>query len=274
MRKVLVLGIGDVGSAVAHLLFRAGQLVTIQDEPRPASCRRRMAFVDAMFDGEAQLTGVIARLVRSTAVSPSAWSIRFVPVTSVAQVTAIERLAPDVLVDARLRKRAKPESLRGLAPLTIGLGPGFIAGGNVDVAVETSWDNLGRILRRGPTLPFKGEPRAIGGHARDRYVYAPAAGVFSSVHDIGDLVERGETIAKIGGRTIVAPLDGKLRGLSRSGIPVAKGAKIVEVVPRGADEKIVGIGPRPRRIAESVLALVRERRDYSGSIPARRTISA
>jgi xanthine dehydrogenase accessory factor len=261
MRKILVLGVGDIGSAVAHRLFRAGHLVAIQDAPHPVTSRRRMAFSEAMFEHETQLTGVIARLIRPSALSAATWTFRFVPVTSASLDLAIERLAPDVIVDARMRKRAIPESLRRRGRLAIGLGPGFVAGDNVDVAIETSWDNLGRILRRGPTLPFNGEPRAINGHARDRYVYAPRAGVFSSDREIGDAVKRGEPIAKIGRQSIKAPLAGRLRGLSRAGLRVTKGAKVVEVVPSGSAEKVAGIGERPGRIAASVLTLVRELRD-------------
>ncbi len=261
VRKILILGVGDVGSAVAHRLFRSGNLVIIQDEARPAATRRHMAFADAIFDGEAQLTGVIARLVGAAALSRSSWTMRYVPVTTAAAGDVIKRLAPDIVVDARMRKRAKPGALRRLARLTIGLGPGFIAGDNVDVAVETSWENLGRILRKGPTLPFRGEPRVIAGHGRDRYVYAPLAGVFASKCEIGDAVRPGETIARIGRRAIKAPLAGRLRGLTRPGVKVSKGAKIVEVVPTGANEKVAGIAERPRRVADAVLTLVRELRD-------------
>jgi xanthine dehydrogenase accessory factor len=86
---------------------------------------------------------------------------------------------PDVLIDARMQKRAMPEALRGVAPLTIGLGPNFVAGMNVDCAIETQWgDDLGRVVWQGPTQPLAGEPRAIAGHGRDRLVYAPVAGIF------------------------------------------------------------------------------------------------
>jgi len=258
VRRVLVLGLGDVGSAVAHRLFQAGELVVIQDGPHPVAARRRMAFVDVVFDGEAQLTGVIARQIAAAGLSRASWTIRYVPVTTAAPADVIKRLTPDVIVDARMHKRGKPGHLRRLAQLTIGLGPGFVAGDNVDLAVETSWENLGRILRRGPTLPFRGEPRAIAGHGRDRYVYAPVAGVFSSKHEIGDAVKEGEAVAGIGRRVIKAPLAGRLRGLTRPGVTVTKGAKVVEVVPTGAAEKVSGIGERPRRIAEAVLTLVRE----------------
>src|SRR5258708_23193809 len=158
--------------------------------------------------------------------------------TTVAVEDAIQRLAPDIIVDARLRKRATPERLRDRARLTVGLGPGFVAGDSVDFAVETSWENLGRILRKGPTLPLRGEPRRIGGHARDRYVYASASGVFSSDRDIGDAVKRGERLRKIGRQAINAPLAGRLRGLTPSGGPVAKRAQIVQAVPAAAPEKL------------------------------------
>jgi hypothetical protein len=35
------------------------------------------------------------------------------------------------------RKRAVPPDRRGLAPLSIGLGVGFVPGGNCDIAIET-----------------------------------------------------------------------------------------------------------------------------------------
>ncbi|MBV8535990.1 MAG: hypothetical protein JO128_10380 [Alphaproteobacteria bacterium] len=257
MRRVLVLGIGDIGSAVAHRLFRAGELAVIQDDPRPATSRRRMAFVDAMFDGETQLTGVIARLISPARLSPSTWSVRFIPVTATEPASAIEKLKPDVIVDARMKKRGRLERFNRLARLTIGLGPGFVAGETVDVAVETDWDNPGRIFRAGATPARR---RESNGYGRERVLYAPGAGLFTSRREIGDAVRRGDAIAKVGRRTITAPIAGRLRGLARSGQPVAAGVEIAEIVPAGVDEKIVGIAERPRRIADSVLTLVRELR--------------
>jgi hypothetical protein len=55
---VLVRGVGDVGSAVAAVLFRAGYAVALHDEPAPAAPRRGMAFADAVFDGVARLDGL------------------------------------------------------------------------------------------------------------------------------------------------------------------------------------------------------------------------
>jgi hypothetical protein len=45
---VVVRGVGDVGSAVAHRLFVEGYAVVIHDGPTPTTTRRGMAFADAV----------------------------------------------------------------------------------------------------------------------------------------------------------------------------------------------------------------------------------
>jgi len=57
---------------------------------------------------------------------------------------------PNVLIDARMRKPAHPESHLGLPELTIGLGPKFVAGQTTDLIVETAWgDGLRRVSNHG-----------------------------------------------------------------------------------------------------------------------------
>lgn len=257
---VLVRGAGDVGSAVAVLLFRAGYAVALHDEPAPAALRRGMAFVDAIFDGQCLLDGVAAhRIDQAGGLGLALRERKVVPVTAIPfqQVVGARRWA--VLVDARLRKRTVPETQRGLAPLTIGLGPNFIARQNVDLAIETSWgDTLGAIISDGPTLPFTGEPRSLGGVSRDRFVYAPASGVFEATTSIGAYVVAGDNLAKIGKVDLRAPLAGVVRGLTRSGVEVAATTKVIEIDPRGDPSAAFGLGERPRRIAEGVCRALEE----------------
>jgi len=160
-----------------------------------------------------------------------------------------------------MRKRAVPERQRGMAPLTIGLGPNFIAGETVDLAIETIWgDRLGAIVETGPTLPLDGEPRAIGGVGRARFVYAPAGGRFETSARIGDRVEESAVIATVGGVALHAPIEGVIRGLTRTGVKVDIRTKVIEIDPRGDPAAAFGLGERPRRIAEGVLkALARAR---------------
>jgi xanthine dehydrogenase accessory factor len=135
---VLVRGVGDVGSAVAVVLFRAGYAVALHDEPAPAARRRGMAFADAVFDGAAVLDGLTALRVDTSAELRDTLTAReVVPVTVVPFSQTLEAANWSAVIDARMRKRAVPEGQRGLAPLTIGLGPNFVAGETVDLAIET-----------------------------------------------------------------------------------------------------------------------------------------
>jgi len=267
MARVLIRGSGDVGSAVAHLLLRNGHEVVVHDVALPAAPRRGMAFADAIFDGACELDGIRARLAELGELGAGRGGEVLV---NVAQELGdvLAALLPEVLVDARMRKRAQPEGQRGLAPLTIGLGPNFVAGEAVDVAIETQWgDDLGTVVWEGATKPLGGEPRSFEGHARDRFVYAPASGVMRTGAEIAQRVSAGQTVATITEQALRAPLDGILRGLVHDGVPVQSGAKVLEVDPRGDLTKVFGIGPRPRRIAEGVLEAMqpRSRRGHSAA---------
>jgi xanthine dehydrogenase accessory factor len=219
-----------------------------------------MAFADAVFDGAATVDGIEAVRVDDVQGVDQVLAQRRVIALHIGPLPSLlATVRPDVLVDARMRKRDEPENQRGLAPLVIGLGPNFVAGRNCDLTVETSWAALGAVITEGPALPLAGEPRALGGHGRDRYVYAPIAGVFTTGARIGDSVASGEVVAAIGAHPIAAPLAGVLRGLARSGVPITIGTKILEVDPRGdSAAQVSGLGDRPVRIAEGVLKAIRQ----------------
>ena len=260
MSTVLVRGTGDVGSAVATLLYREGHAVVVHDSPAPSHARRGMALCDALYAHTAELDGVLAKHARDPRALPRMLECRrAVPVTDAPLDDVLAEVRPEVVVDARMRKRSRGDAERRLAPLVIGLGPGCDAGVDVDVAIETQWgDDLGAIVRRGPTRPLSGEPQPIAGHARDRVVYAPADGTFRTSLRIGDAVVAGREVARVGDVPIVAPLSGCLRGLAHDGAAVHAGAKVVEVDPRGDAAAAHGVGERPRRIAQGVLAAIDE----------------
>src|SRR5512145_1115111 len=177
---IFIRGAGDIGSAVAHVLFSAGYPVVIHDSPKPSATRRKMAFCDAIFDGVAELEGVTAQLFKNMpdliAHLPEHDRI---PVATLELGSVLAELRPNVLVDARMRKHDPPETQIMLAPFTVGLGPNFVAGLTVHAVIETGWNEaLGQVIWTGAARPLEGEPQTIAGHARDRYVYAPAAGLF------------------------------------------------------------------------------------------------
>ena len=258
--KILARGSGDVASAVARLLFGSGYAVLIHESPQPTVTRRKMAFTDAVFDGSAWLDGIEGRRVDDLSDLLAAFQMRqFIPLTVADFEWIRKEVSPAILVDARMKKHAIPEPQRGLAPLTIGLGPGFVARENVDIAIETGrGPDLGRIIRVGAAAALKGEPVSLAGHARDRYVYAPAEGVFRTVLQVGDSVCLGQVVAHINGQPLTAPLDGVLRGLTRDGVPVAVKTKVIEVDPRGESAQVSGVAERPSKIAEGVLRAIEE----------------
>jgi xanthine dehydrogenase accessory factor len=178
--RVLVRGAGDVGSAVAVVLYRAGYAVALHDEPTTSTPRRGMAFADAVFDGWATLDTLTGVRAATPAELRHALNLGdAIPVAVTSFSDAIEATNWAALIDARMRKRAVPEVQRGLAALTIGLGPNFVAGENVDLAIETMWgDRLGDVIEAGSTALLAGEPRPIGGAARERFIDAPEAGRF------------------------------------------------------------------------------------------------
>lgn len=255
---VLVRGLGDIGSAVAHRLFRDGYRVIIHDDPKPTTTRRGMAFADAAFDGgRATLENIDARRADDLdTVTRLLGARQAVPVYVRPIGPLLKVMQPEVLIDARMRKRSRPDVQRGLAPLTIGLGPNFEVGRTCDIAVETSWERLGAVIIEGATMPLAGEPRSLGGHARERYVYAPFDGIFQTRAHIGDVVSVDQDIAMIGFTALAAPVAGILRGLTHDGVPVTARTKVIEIDPRGAAAEIIGISERPRRIAEGVAAAI------------------
>jgi xanthine dehydrogenase accessory factor len=254
---VLVRGSGDVGSAVAVVLHRAGIGVAIHEVAAPSAPRRGMAFADAVFDGETSLDGLVARRVDDVASLAQTVASGSIPVTTAPLDDVLAALAPDVLVDARMRKRAVPEPQLHLAPLTIGMGPNVVAGETTHLAIETQWgEHLGAVLEAGATRALGGEPRSFEGHGRDRFVYAPVDGVLRTAARIAQRVSAGEVVATVGDEPLHAPLDGILRGLTHDGVEVAAGTKVVEVDPRGDVSKVTGLGARPRRIGEGVLRAI------------------
>jgi xanthine dehydrogenase accessory factor len=169
-------------------------------------------------------------------------------------------LEPAAMVDARMRKRERAPCQLHEAPLTIGLGPGFRAGETVHAVVETNWgERLGAVVWTGEAEPYTGQPRAVAGYARERYLYAPHAGRFRTELVIGAPVAAGQLVGWVDATPLRAPIAGTLRGLTRDGVPVAAGAKVVDIDPTADPARAVGIGERPRRIAEGVLRALRER---------------
>lgn len=254
-------GAGDIGSAVAHRLRRAGLRPILREGAAPVAARRLMAFAPAVYEGEAELEGL--RGVRCDTFEAALACLEDPGLLPVLVWPGEDRSAPRhpaVVVDARMRKKQQPPVQIDEAPLVVGIGPGFCAGVHAHAVVESNWgDELGRVIWEGASMDYTGRPRVVKGHGLERYLYAPQAGTFRTAHKVLDLVETGQELGRVDDVPLTANLGGILRGLAQGGIQVAAGAKLAEVDPRGEARFCIGIGDRPGRIADGVLTAIREK---------------
>lgn len=260
-RFIIVRGAGDLATGTIHRLWSAGFFVMALETGRPAAIRRKAALSEAVYDGRAKVENMKGVRVFAPNEAWPVMSAGCVPVLVDSEGASISELKPAVVVDAILAKKNTGTN-RAMAPLTIALGSGFAAGDDVDAVIETMrGHNLGRIIIEGSALPNTGVPGSIRGYAAERVIHAPSAGTIQTIRRIGDLVEKGETLAWIrnGQEKIAvgATLDGVLRGLIRSGYPVSKGLKIADIDPRKEERgNCFTISDKARCIGGSVLELV------------------
>ncbi len=249
-----VLGTGDIASAIARSLFLAGWSVVLLRDTAVPVLRRGMSFDDALEDGTAELDGVAAVAALSAESLPELMLARRGVVVSNLDPAVLAACTglPAVLVDARMRKYAAPADIRPLAACAIGIGPGFAAGGNVHIAIETLPGQEGGVVTAGPTATPTGEAVPLGGAGAERFLYAPIAGAWLPEVPPGTWLEAGRVIGRLGRLLVEAPIGGCVRGLVRAAPGgVARGSKLVEIDPR-PEATWFGVPPRARRIAAGV----------------------
>ena len=258
---IIVRGGGDMATGVIHRLWSAGFPVLILESARPTAIRRQVALCEAVYEGVATVEGATAQRIESIEQIPAALDAGKIPLLVDESGESIARLHPAAVVDAILAKR-NLGTHRDMAPLTVALGPGFVAGRDVDYVIETMrGHNLGRIIREGAAQPNTGVPGKIGGYAAERVIHAAHTGTLEHCREIGDVVEQGEPMAYIRNEAGVFPvgatIPGLIRGLIRDGFPVWQGLKIADIDPRYEEhDNCFTISDKARCIAGSVLELV------------------
>ena len=270
---IVVRGAGDLATGTIHRLKKAGFRLLVLEAEHPAAIRRQVALSEAVYAGSARVEDVEAvRMDVDLAEKKNRkelleqemeriWKKDGVPVLVDPAGLSIAALRPAVVVDAILAKK-NLGTTKEMAPLVIALGPGFTAGEDVDVVIETKrGHNLGRVIRSGSAVPNTGIPGIIGGYGKERVMHAQAEGILRNVASIGDIVEARAVIAEIetenGTVPVEASLSGLLRGLIRDGYPVTKGFKIADIDPRQEElQNCFTISDKARCIAGTVLVVI------------------
>ncbi len=284
-------------TGIIHRLYRAGHRVIALETDYPAAIRRQVSFCEAVYDGSAAVEGVTARLVPALTdaetdtetysgindtpaahIASEKWDSSVieavleageVPLLIDPKGESIALLKPDVVVDAIIAKKNLGTTI-DMAPLVIGVGPGFTAGQDVHLVIESMrGHNLARIITDGMAQPNTGVPGNIAGFTSERVIHAPAAGYIHDVRKIGDIVQKGDEIARIYPDKesydnalseyvpVNATITGIIRGLIREGYYFKEGFKIADIDPRESElSNCFTISDKARSIAGSVLEAV------------------
>lgn len=255
--KVIVRGGGDVASGTIQKLYRSGFRVLVLETEKPTAIRRNVAFSEAVYEGETVVEDIRAVLVKSEGEIIKAWEDGYVPVSVDGPGRLIDIIKPSIVVDAILAKKNLGTNMN-MAPVTIALGPGFNAGKDVNIVIETMrGHNLGRLIFNGFAMKNTGTPGLIGGFTKERVIYSPCDGIIKNNRKIGDIVKVDEIIAQIGDMTVKAEISGLLRGIIRDGMAVSKGLKIADIDPRIEEvENYNSISDKARCIGGGVLEAI------------------
>ena len=253
-RCAIVLGGGELGTGIAHALFRAGLPVLVVDRPVPSALRLGVAFAAAAVAAERRITveGVAAVSCGSHREIAAAWERGEVPLW-VGPVAAL-RLRAALCVDARMRRLTAPLARWPEAEVRIGIGPGFVAGGDVGFVVESNrGPTLGRVLERGSAETHTGLPGLVAGYREERILRAPCAGRFVRRRALGAFVAPGDIVGEVAGQAVRARLDGMVRGLKLTGVPVGAGHKVGDVDPRRDRALLATMTDKARAVGQGVL---------------------
>jgi xanthine dehydrogenase accessory factor len=229
---VVVRGGGDIATGTICRLHHCGFKLLILEISHPTAIRRTVALSEAVYEGQQRVQEVTAERIATVEECTTCWSRNRVPLLVDPTAACLSKLQPIALIDAILAKK-NCGTAKNMAPITIGLGPGFYAGRDVHAVIETARGHqLGRIIYTGSPQANSGIPGMIGGYAKDRVIYAPHSGIIEGVADIGSQVTKGETIARINSLELIAPISGLVRGMIRNLTEVTQGLKIGDIDPR------------------------------------------
>lgn len=254
---VVVRGGGDLASGVIYKLHQCGFPVFILECEQPSAIRRRVSFCEAVYTNTTTVEKLTCERVFNIMQGYEVLKKGNIPLLVDPKGDSIQELQPTVVVDAILAKRNIGTNI-DMADVVIGLGPGFTAGKDVDMVVETKRGHrLGSIYITGSAIANTGVPGVIEGYGKERVIHAPAFGVMKEVAHIGDIVEQGQCIAYIEDCEVQATITGVLRGILRTGYVVSKGMKMADIDPRKEEvENCNTISEKARCIAGGVVEAI------------------
>jgi len=253
-KLAIVRGGGDLATGIIYRLWKAGYAVLSLEIETPLVVRRTVSVASAVFDGSTVIEDMEA--VRIDSLNDFSFDRSRISVLVDPEGESISILKPDILVDAIMAKRNLGTN-KAMAPLVIGIGPGFSAPGDVDAVIETKRGHwLGRVVMNGSAIPNTGVPGLIKGYTIERLLRSPDEGYVIPVKSIGDSVIPGDVVAHVDGLPVCSQIEGIVRGLIHPSVKVKKGLKIGDIDPRGEREHCFSITDKALAIAGGVLEVI------------------
>ncbi|HCU68389.1 MAG TPA: EF2563 family selenium-dependent molybdenum hydroxylase system protein [Desulfomicrobium sp.] len=256
-RVIAIKSGGEMASAIVWRLHHARlRRIVILETAHPLAVRRTVSFCEAVHDGACMVEDVRGVRIDGPEQVEAAWAAGEVPILVDPEWRSLDAIRPDVLVDAIIAKRNLGTRLND-APLVIGLGPGFEAGQDAHLVVETNrGHDLGRIITAGCAAPNTGTPGTIGGVSKERVLRAPVSGKLVWECSLGDMVGKGQVLGRVDGVPVTAEISGLLRGQIRPNGHVPQGLKLGDIDPRGDASYLHTISDKGRALGGAVLECI------------------
>jgi hypothetical protein len=207
-----------------------------------------MSFHDALFGDRAAIDEIVAqRAENGVEVLSALAGVNTVAVTPLGLLDLLVLRNLDLIVDARLQEAAQRPHLKNLAGLTIGLGSGFAAGADCDVALPV-YSGKAAFSIAGDS----DEPQRM----QERFIYAERRGLWQTAVDLGSRAFRRLVVGHISGAAVSAASDGILVGVVRDGSEVVEGDILAELEPRIRQATWTGMDRAGRATARAVVRAV------------------
>ena len=259
---VIVRGAGDLATGVVYSLYKSHFKIIVLETQHPSAIRRKVALSEAVYDGKTKVEDIKAVLVKNYEealnIIANKDDYKEIPILIDPNCEILNHIKPTFLIDAIIAKKNLGTN-KSMAKYTIALGPGFTAGKDCDIVIETMrGHNLGRMYLEGEAIPNTGIPGNIGGKEAERVIHASSDGIIENIKNIGDFVREKEVIAYINNDNqtieVIAPFEGLLRGIIRDGFKVRKGLKIADIDPRKSEyDNCFTISDKARNLGGAVL---------------------